>query len=73
MSVRNRLPGQDGGLMTERIQAADTAALRKAFQSGKGTEGPFIYFPLDSEREDDRTERITKLFAGYKRHQGLME
>ena len=53
--------------MTERVQAADTAGLRKAFQSGKGGEGPYIYYPLDSGREEDKPERMAKLFAGYKR------
>ena len=53
--------------MTERVQAADTAGLRKAFQSGKGGEGPYIYYPLDSGRGEDKPERMAKLFAGYKR------
>ncbi len=53
--------------MTERVQITDTAGLRKAFQSGKGGEGPFIYYPLDAGRNADKPERIAKLFAGYKR------
>ncbi|MBE6725529.1 MAG: hypothetical protein E7576_10120 [Ruminococcaceae bacterium] len=53
--------------MTDRVQATDTAALRKAFQNGKGGEGPFIYYPLDSGRDADKPERMAKLLSGYKR------
>ncbi len=56
--------------MTERMQSLDPAGLRKSFLGSRGTEGPYMYYPLDSERGEDQPERIAKLFAGY-RHSGF--
>ena len=53
--------------MTDRIAAADPAALKKAFLSGRSAYSPYIYLPLDSRGGLDTEERISKLFAGYRK------
>ena len=50
----------------ERAQAADTAALKKAFTGGRGPYSPYIYLPLDEKRDLTRREKISKLFVGYR-------
>ncbi|MBQ4351772.1 MAG: hypothetical protein II768_10975, partial [Clostridia bacterium] len=53
--------------MTERIAAADPAALKKAFLGGRSALSPYIYLPLDTKGGLDREERIARLFAGYRK------
>ncbi|MCR5682134.1 MAG: hypothetical protein K6G29_06755 [Clostridiales bacterium] len=53
--------------MTDRIAAADPAALKKAFLGQRSALSPYIYLPLDTKGGLDREERIAKLFAGYKK------
>ncbi len=51
----------------EKTQTADTAALKKAFLGGRSASSPYIYLPLDPERDLTRREKISKLFVGYRK------
>ena len=51
----------------EKTQTADTAALKKAFLGGRSASSPYIYLPLDPERDLTRREKISKLFVGHRK------
>jgi len=58
---------QKGQDMYELRRATDMAELKKWFQNENRDFSPFMYFPITSENELNREERITKLVQGYKK------
>ena len=53
--------------MHELRRAADMAELKKWFQSENRDFSPFMYFPITSENDLHKDEKITKLIQGYKK------
>ena len=53
--------------MSERNAAADLSSLKKTFQSEKNPNGPYVYLPMDSDKNLQSDEKIDKLISGYKK------